>query len=145
VSDLAASPCEGCGTPLSNCWRLNDTCCRSCDHPDGEPGPLGESAVVTDDQLRCRFAGFYPDLRMLSPVCPVCGRGGSYMLAPSVHPMGFCVDEECPSLSWDPSVDYSADQAVLSARVDYIRTVVDRVVGGDAGRALALLAGLARG
>jgi len=46
----------------------------------------------------------YVDLPLKTPHCPWCGSPGVGLVGLWIHPIFFCKDDDCPALSWDPSL-----------------------------------------
>ncbi|GAB2733135.1 hypothetical protein [Nocardioides pakistanensis] len=57
----------------------------------------------------------YADLHLACPHCPVCGWAASMMIAPNVHPMAFCANDDCRVFQYDPT--QPAVQVLLGASV----------------------------
>ncbi len=45
----------------------------------------------------------YHDLELKQPTCPNCGTSATMFVAPFMHPTAWCQNDDCPSITWDPS------------------------------------------
>lgn len=58
----------------------------------------------------------YPDLVLRTPDCPLCGGRARLVVAPYLHPMAWCTDDECTAITWDPTItraDLLADAVTM--------------------------------
>jgi len=46
----------------------------------------------------------YADLPLKCPHCPWCGSPPVGLIASTIYPTFFCRNEECPALTWDPTL-----------------------------------------
>lgn len=76
---------------------------------DTGSGPFYDPPAATDPVVQVATLALaweawpYHDLVLKQPTCPNCGVRAHMLVGGNVHPVAFCPNDDCTSLSWDPS------------------------------------------